>query len=98
MSKSKNKTYKLPPYVVRMIEELEQLNERIIKANQKMTVRDMFAISSLRLLNKQIELMSKYRTVLMDRISEAIADEYARYSMDESSDLNFSDWLNVVLK
>lgn len=98
MSKAKNKTCKLPPYVVRMIEELGQLNERIIKANQKMTVRDMFAISSLRLLNKQIDLMSKYRTVLMERIAEAIADEYARYSMDESSDLNFSDWLEVVLK
>lgn len=98
MSKAKNKTCKLPPYVVRMIEELEQLNERIIKANQKMTVRDMFAISSLRLLNKQIDLMSKYRAVLMNRIAEAIADEYARYSMDESSDLNFSDWLNIVLK
>lgn len=97
MNKTKTKSYKLPSYIVNMIEELNQLNGRIVRGNQAMTVNNLFSYSSLRLLNKQLDSMSKYRSVLLDRISEALSEEYYLYSLDNETSKSFNEWVSEVL-
>ncbi|MBQ8722758.1 MAG: hypothetical protein IJY80_00545 [Opitutales bacterium] len=98
-SKTKPKPYKLPDYIVRMLSEHKDLNERIVKANQAMTIENMFSFDSWCRLDHQIDAMCKYRYALMDRISEAIHNEYYKYH-DKSglSAKKFSEWVEEVLK
>ena len=66
----------LPDYVVRMNEELNELNKRIAKANQAITIKNVFVFEDMYALEDQLEAMIKYRHILMERLARALGHCY----------------------
>ena len=89
----------LPDYVVRINEELNDLNKRIAKANQAVTIKNMFVFEDMYALENQLEAMIKYRHILMERLARALGHCYR--TKEESRihlpSKDIVEWIDKVL-
>ena len=66
-----NTKLELPDFVVRMIKEYQELNERIVKGHQIFTLPNIIK-DGTHDLTRQLEHMVKYREILGERIDNTL--------------------------
>lgn len=91
----------IPEYIIRMNEELNELNDRITKAHLFFNAKNsQFNQSTFDLLDEQIQAMTKYRNVLLTRIRNSLHNHFYSSKCDDIVDkgVKFTDWLKEVLQ
>ena len=71
MKDSNTNKLEVPDFVVRMIKEYKELNERIVNGHKFFTIENIITQSTWT-LGEQLDHMKKYRDALSERIQSAL--------------------------
>lgn len=87
-----NTKLELPDFVVRMIKEYQELNGKIVRLNEALSVLSIFEKNLDRYaMSEQCEAMNKYRDILFTRIENALVSEFTKTQSEAEGESTVGD-------